>query len=1082
MEPRLPVNPAVRPGPPAGQAEPFRYRLGLDLGSNSIGWCVLDLDAGGRPCGVRDAGVRILSPNDEAGRDPQSKTSLAAERRDARSARRRRGRFVRRRDRLMETLIGAGLMPVDRTVRKSLERLDPYALRKEALDRRLSPSEIGRALFHLNQRRGFKSNRIISDSDHDERSSMKQGIKRLEVELESAGVRTLGELLANGRLGPGGGSVRFRPERNGSKNLYAFYPTRSMIESEVDAIWKSQRRWHSDLLTDELLRKIKHIIVDQRPLKPQVPGRCTLFSEDERAPKAHPLFQRFRIFQDVGSLRVREGLSERPLRLDERDHVVLALASCVGAGSGGIVPFERLRAHAGLLDGARLNSEGAADRRKGFACDETSLKLRSKNAFDRVWDGLPHERRCAVVERLLEVQDEAGLCSWLRREFGLSPEAAEFVSGVRLPQGYGHLGLPALRGLVEVFEKESEAFVDSRTGEVWRRPLTYDEAVGRLGVHHSDFRPSARLERLPYYGEVLPRSVVAREVGSSRSQERRGRVSNPTVHIGLNQLRVVVNALLSVYGPPSEIVVELARELKLSRQRKIEVLKENRENRQRNDRIRETLGERGVADTYESRLRMRLYEQLPASEHVCVYTGTPISLEMLFGGLVEIDHVLPYSKTLDDGFSNKVLCTIEANRTKGNRAPEDAWSGEALREIVERAERLFQETCWRFQIGAMERFRKEDGHVARHLVDTQYLSRLAKRYLSHVCDPDRVWASPGRLTAMLRARWGLNGILGGGSVKNRRDHRHHAVDAFVIGCTDRGLLQKISRASGQAEELHLDRLFPPGAFPEPFDGYREALRGRIERLVVSHRPDPGPEGQLLKETAYGLVDEDGYNLVFRKPITELTPNDITGRTASRVRDGGLRSRLRHVLARAKEQEGQLPKALANALAEFGRANGIRRVRVLKRTISVRTVSHGDGAFEKGYALSDNHRVEIYALPDGTWRGEGVSVYDANRPGFEPSWPTQHPEARLVMRIHRGDSVEADLGSGRCVYRICSLDHSANRFRLALHVEAGSLGARHQDGDDPFRWEMKSYSVLKRAGARRVHVDPIGRVRLVVERA
>ena len=78
------------------------------------------------------------------------------------------------------------------------------------------------------------------------------------------------------------------------------------------------------------------------------------------------------------------------------------------------------------------------------------------------------------------------------------------------------------------------------------------------------------------------------------------------------------------------------------------------------------------------------------------------------------------------------------------------------------------------------------------------------------------------------------------------------------------------------------------------------------------------------------------------------------------------------------REGQLPKALENALAEFGRANGIRRVRVLKRKVSVRTVSHGDGAFEKGYALSDNHRVEIYALPDGTWRGEGVSVYDANR--------------------------------------------------------------------------------------------------------
>ena len=71
---------------------------------------------------------------------------------DARAGIPWRGRFVRRRDRLMETFVGAGLMPVDRIVRKSLERLDPYALRKEALDRRLSPSEIGRALFHLNQR------------------------------------------------------------------------------------------------------------------------------------------------------------------------------------------------------------------------------------------------------------------------------------------------------------------------------------------------------------------------------------------------------------------------------------------------------------------------------------------------------------------------------------------------------------------------------------------------------------------------------------------------------------------------------------------------------------------------------------------------------------------------------------------------------------------------------------------------------------------------------------------------------------------------------------------------------------------
>lgn len=76
------------------------YRLGSDLGTNSIGWCAVTLDSKGTPNGILDAGVRILTPNEEAGRDPQSKQSLAANRRAARSMRRRRDRYLRRRDAL----------------------------------------------------------------------------------------------------------------------------------------------------------------------------------------------------------------------------------------------------------------------------------------------------------------------------------------------------------------------------------------------------------------------------------------------------------------------------------------------------------------------------------------------------------------------------------------------------------------------------------------------------------------------------------------------------------------------------------------------------------------------------------------------------------------------------------------------------------------------------------------------------------------------------------------------------------------------------------------------------------------------
>ena len=143
-------------------------RLGLDLGTNSIGWCLLKLDSQGRPAGVIDTGVRLLTVNEEAGRDPQSKQSLAADRRAARAQRRRRDRFLKRQKRLMTTLVEAGLMPAEEPARKALETLDPYYLRAEALNRPLELHEIGRAIFHLNQRRGFKSNRIADAGDSED--------------------------------------------------------------------------------------------------------------------------------------------------------------------------------------------------------------------------------------------------------------------------------------------------------------------------------------------------------------------------------------------------------------------------------------------------------------------------------------------------------------------------------------------------------------------------------------------------------------------------------------------------------------------------------------------------------------------------------------------------------------------------------------------------------------------------------------------------------------------------------------------------------------------------------------------------
>ena len=181
-----------------------QFRLGLDLGTNSIGWAAVEVDENGEPCGLMDMGVRIFPD----GRNPGDGPSLAANRRVPRGQRRRRDRYVKRRSILMKSLVECDLMPASERERKSLASADPYTLRARALDHALMPFELGRVLFHLNQRRGFKSNRKAVGDDESEAKKTRDQIDELRRRMSESGARTLGEYLATRRMR--GGAVRAR--------------------------------------------------------------------------------------------------------------------------------------------------------------------------------------------------------------------------------------------------------------------------------------------------------------------------------------------------------------------------------------------------------------------------------------------------------------------------------------------------------------------------------------------------------------------------------------------------------------------------------------------------------------------------------------------------------------------------------------------------------------------------------------------------------------------------------------------------------------------------------------------------------
>ena len=208
-----------------------KYRLGLDLGTNSIGWAAVKLDEHDEPRGVLDMGVRIFPD----GRNPKDGSSNAVQRRIPRGQRRRRDRYLKRRADLVEALVELGLMPTAKDERKALERLDPYSLRARALDGPLQPYELGRTLFHLDQRRGFKSNRKAGGDDEGEAKKTRAEIGALRNSIEESGARTLGEFLARRRERDE--TVRARPGQD-------LYPDRAMYEDEFREIRAAQEPHH----------------------------------------------------------------------------------------------------------------------------------------------------------------------------------------------------------------------------------------------------------------------------------------------------------------------------------------------------------------------------------------------------------------------------------------------------------------------------------------------------------------------------------------------------------------------------------------------------------------------------------------------------------------------------------------------------------------------------------------------------------------------------------------------------------------------------------------------------------------------
>ncbi len=1006
----------------------MRFRLALDLGSTSLGWAMIRLNAENNPCAVVKAGVRIFSD----GRNPKDGSSLAVTRREARAMRRRRDRLLKRKSRMMNTLVGHGFFPAEASDRKALENINPYKLRAKGLDEALAPSEFARALFHINQRRGFKSNRKTDKKDNDN-GALKTAINKLRAQLQETNCRTVGEWLNKRDVAGETVRARYRESKtvkdDGKSKIdksYDLYIDRAMIEAEFDALWVKQSALNPALFNETARYELKDCLLHQRPLKPVKPGRCTLIPEEERAPLALPSTQRFRIYQEVNNLRIlHEGLKEEPLTLTQRNELVEALEE---NSKRTFTQIKKLLSLGGVV---QFNFEDP--KRQEFKGNVTSAILRKPEHFGDAWMSFDEAKQDAIVLQLVKEENEAKLIAWLVKETGIDEKRAETIANVGLPEGYGSLSALALARILP---------------ELRLDVITYDKAVIAADFdHHSNISPAATgeiLPELPYYGEPLQRHLGFGTGNPSDTPEKRfGKIANPTVHIGLNQVRLVVNALIKRYGHPNEVIVEIARDLKRSKDQRDEDTKRQAENQRRNQRHRTAIA--GILNVSEERVKgadlqkMVLWEELsfdPADRR-CPYSGVQISAVMLLSDEVEIEHILPFSQTLDDSLNNKTVAMRQANRIKGNNTPWDAFgkqtqSGFDFAAILQRAELMPKSKRYRFAEDGLQRWLKEDkGFLARALNDTKHLSKIAREYVSLIC-PQNTRVIPGQMTAMLRGKFGLNDVLSLTGEKNRNDHRHHAVDACVIGVTDQGLLQRFAQASASARERQLNRLVDN--MPLPWDSYRAHVERAVNNIWVSHKPDHSYEGSMMEETTYGIM-----------------------------RDGNIKQK--------RKADGSDGREITNLI----------RLTEPSQPLRHGTNAEGQALPYKGYIGGSNYCIEITHNEKGIWQGDVISTFQAyeivRRSGIQQ---LRHPTLgqnlqALVMRLVIDDAVSMEIDGKVQLMRFVKVNANNGQMVFAGLREA-NVDARNRDKAESFAYVTKLAGSLQKTKARRVTLSPIGELR------
>ena len=766
--------------------------LGLDTGTNSLGWAVVERDDNNM-LSLVDRGSLIFQEGVKIEKGIES--SKAAERTEHRALRKHYFRRRLRKIELLKVLVKYGWCPYVSAeelhlwhTKKQYPRNDefmlwqrtndnleqnPYYYRHVCLHDELdlsNPSEafiLGRALYHLVQRRGFLSNRL-DQTEEEESGKVKTAISDLSKEMQEANCKYLGDYFYK-LYSEEGNKVRIRTRYTDREQHY---------KTEFYAICKCQK------LSEEQISELERALYFQRPLKSQRHGvgKCTFEPSKPRCADSHPAFERFRLLSFLNNVKVQgpHDIELRSLNADEREKALPLFFR----KSKSNFDFEDIaKAIAGKGRYQYIKDEGDKGYKFNYRMSQgvtgcpTIAQLKTifgedyANGIAEVYtrgDGKTVEQMVEDVWNVLySFPDKENVKQWAKDNLQLDDDQAEKFSKIRLTRNFASLSLNAIRKILPWLERGliyshavTMAKVPDIVGkEIWQehaQTITKelielienfnpkDEAMqGTLdfcvkdylrnnfdlapGVAEKLYHPSM----IETYSDAKKNEQGVYQLGSPRTNS----VRNPMAMRSLHELRKVVNQLLRnrTIDENTEVHIEYARELNDANKRKA-IAQWNREREKKRAKYAEDIVKlykeqtgKTITPTEDDILRFELWEE---QKHICLYTGKQIGIADFVGENpnFDIEHTIPRSVGGDSTMENLTLCSSRFNReVKKAKIPTELSNYE---EIMSRLDE------WKKQI---ETLRKDIDKVRTHsgmakdvkdrLIQKRHLLRLQLEYL-----------------------------------------------------------------------------------------------------------------------------------------------------------------------------------------------------------------------------------------------------------------------------------------------------------------------------------------------------------------